>query len=137
IGAGASIFSGIMGGSAASKAAKIQAANAEKVAALTAKATQGAKDDLNSNATAANGVLGNVYNDLNGKINPYLDAGKEGITSLAAALRPGGALADKFSFNPVDLEKDPGYQFQLEQGMKALQNSGAASGAGGSGGFAK
>jgi hypothetical protein len=46
-------------------------------------------------------------------------------------------LTKQFSFNPSDLENDPGYQFQLAEGMKAIQNSAAAKGGLGAGGTMK
>lgn len=137
ISGGAGIVNGLLGSRAIGKAENLQSEAALRAANMEADATKGAKDDLISNTTAANGVLGNVYDNLNGKIDPYLAAGQQGLGMLVQALSPGGSLTKQFSFNPSNLQNDPGYQFQLKEGMKALQNSAAATGAGGSGGTAK
>ena len=92
IGAGSSIVNGILGSRAAGKAAQQQAQAAQIAAGEYQRAGQNAKNDLTSNATAANGVEGNVYDDLNGKLNPYLAAGDQGVNMLTAALQPGGSL---------------------------------------------
>ena len=57
---------------------------------------------------------------------PYLSAGNTGATMLQnyAASQP------TFNFQPTQdqLEKTPGYQFQLAEGQKAIENQAAASG---------
>lgn len=45
--------------------------------------------------------------------NPYLKAGAGAVGDLRTMLKEG--------FNPGDLTQDPGYQFQLEQGNRAIQ----------------
>lgn len=45
----------------------------------------------------------------------------------------GAAAPGQFSFNPSDLADTPGYQFALDQGLKATQNGYAAQGLGSSG----
>lgn len=137
IAGGATIASSLIGKSAVGKAENLQSEAGLKAANLVADATQGAKNDLISNTTAANGTLGNVYDDLNGKIDPYLGAGKQGLDMLLKAILPGGDLSQKFSFNPSDLTRDPGYQFQLQEGKKALVNSASARGSLGAGGTMK
>lgn len=54
-------------------------------------------------------------------LQPYLSAGTSGINALQAG------------FDPSSLASDPGYQFRLEQGNKALERSLAAKGMGTSG----
>lgn len=148
IGIGGSLIQGFLGSHGAKSAAKTQAAASEAVAGSIDKATgeaikagyagmTEANGALTDNTTKANGVLSDVYQNLSGTLDPYLAAGKQGLTSLTTALAPGGNLSKQFSFNPSDLENDPGYQFQLKEGMKALANSAAARGTLGAGGTSK
>lgn len=68
---------------------------------------------------------------------PWLEAGQGALTQLSDLLKPGGELQQGFDPNSVDVTKDPGYQFRLDQGQKALERSAAARGATGSGGTLK
>lgn len=52
---------------------------------------------------------------------PWLSAGKNALSQMQNP-------AFQQSFNMSDFQQDPGYQFQLQQGMSALQNSAAARG---------
>jgi hypothetical protein len=139
IGAAGSIGSSLIGSSASKSAGNTLSQTGQAVAGSLDKATagainsgyqgmEGANKSLTSYAGAANGVLGNVYDNLNGTIAPYLQAGQQGINSLSEALAPGGSLTQQFSFNPSDMESDPGYQFTLNEGLKALTNSASARG---------
>jgi hypothetical protein len=142
ISAGTSILGGILGSSAASKAAKQQQAAANAVAGQIDKSTGDAikagydgitqsNAALNAGHDAALGQvdsvkdpLKNLYGDMSKGIagyDAYKDAGLTGLDKLKSS-------AGTFSFNPSDLENDPGYQFQRDQGMKALSNSYAGRG---------
>ena len=55
-----------------------------------------------------------------GYYQPYMESGQQANQQLSDLLSQG--------FTPDDLYNDPGYQFQLEQGQKALQNQMSASG---------
>lgn len=62
---------------------------------------------------------------------PWLKAGTGAITTLADLMNTGGFPDWTGSFQaPTDVteQNDPGFQFRLQQGMKALQNSAAAKG---------
>jgi len=64
---------------------------------------------------------------------PWLHAGQEALGQLSGYLSPGGALTQGFNEQfqaPTSIteQNDPGYQFRLQQGQKALQNSAAAKG---------
>lgn len=78
-------------------------------------------------AQQANQVLGNQYNQGNqalqsayqtqmGLADPYNEAGYQALSSLSS-----GDFAN-------NLQMDPGYQFRLNEGMKAIQGSAAARG---------
>lgn len=62
-----------------------------------------------------------------GLYQPYIQAGTDslqGIQDIANSKQ----LTSQFSFNPTDLQSDPGYAFTLKQGQDALQRSAAAQG---------
>ncbi len=85
---------------------------------------QVAQGKVNEGTDRANGTLQQGYDAQVGNLNPYLTAGSTGVQKLVdyATTRPA------FSFNPSDLENDPGYQFQLGQGTAAVNNSASARG---------
>lgn len=58
---------------------------------------------------------------------PWLNAGKASLAQLAAGTAPGGSLVKPFSLS--DFAADPGYDFRVSEGEKAIQR--AASGRGG------
>lgn len=112
IGAAGSIFGGILGGSASSKAA-----------AQYAAALQGAEQMLSNQEDTG---LGNFA--------PYLSAGRQATTSLSSLLgTPGQGLLTPWTRQfqaptAAQAAQTPGYQFQLQQGENALQNSAAGKG---------
>lgn len=57
---------------------------------------------------------------------PFRDAGGNALSTLTADLAPGGSLTRPFSL--TDFQTSPGYQFQKQQGIDAIQNSAAAGG---------
>lgn len=74
-------------------------------------------------ASAANQTQWNMYNQTRSDLQPYNQAGTQALNTLQGSL---GSLTK--SYNPSDLQNDPGYQFQMKQGLNALQNSAAARG---------
>ncbi len=131
LGAGASIFSGIMGASAAQKAAAIQKAAADAAAAnVSGFANAGAKaisdstpianTAVNDAKTQGNALLSTANANNIARNQPSLDAGNQATGDLSALSEAPGFKWDEAT--------DPGYQFRMEQGLKALQNSGAARG---------
>jgi hypothetical protein len=154
IAAGGSLLSGIFGKNASKSAAGVQAANANRVASMAGTAASNAEnwtnlatttgvDTLNNaiggGSTAvsgaipqANQTLADVLKQQQANVAPYQAAGQQGINTLQSTLQdymaPGGALSGQFSFNPSDLQNEPGYQFTLDQGLKALNNQASSSG---------
>jgi len=63
--------------------------------------------------------------DAQAALNPYMQSGTQANTMLQNQLS-GGQLGG--SFAPGDLTKDPGYQFNLQQGEQALGRSQSARG---------
>lgn len=98
--------------------------------------------DLQAQA-AANSLAFNqsVYNDTKANQAPYVAAGQTAINNLSAETAPGGSLntpwSTPFSFSGVNLQNDPAYQFDLDQGTQAMQRSAAAQGGLVSGGALK
>lgn len=118
IGAAGQIGGSAIGSKSAKSAAKTQQQNAVKVANM-------AQDQANRSS----GLINDATQNSLGIQRPYLDAGAQGVTSLAAALQPGGSLAKTFSApDPNQVQNTPEYQFQLQQGTQALERSAAARG---------
>lgn len=134
-----SLIGGIIGSTAASKAAKQQAqqdltaaqnvttagSNAVKAGydAITQSNTaiNSGLDKANQGITDAQGNVKNIYDTETSMLQPYQAAGLQSLNKLQSS-------AGTFQFNPADLQNDPGYQFQLQQGLKALGNSAATRG---------
>lgn len=111
------VATAVIGGSALSAAAGIYGAN--KAAAAQTAATNKASD------TALN-----MYNTTRGDLAPFRDIGQDASNRLGAQLTD---LTAPINMDQATLEKTPGYQFSLTQGLKAAQNSAAARGLGVSG----
>lgn len=74
------------------------------------------------------------YGINKGYYQPYYDAGTGALGDLTNNLHNG---AYNVNLTPQNLQGDPGYQFQLAQGQKALERSAASQGGLNSGGFMK
>lgn len=104
-----------------------------------------------SDAKRASGVaeaaqlnaMGNInkqYQTTSANYQPYMDAGKSALGSyqnLAAGLpgqfdpilgQMGNTIGQLTSSNLNDYQQSPGYDFRMQQGIKAIQNSAAANG---------
>lgn len=112
----AGIASGVGGAAIAShgadKAASTQASAADQAAQLQ---HQDAKDALDFQKQQ--------YNTQQEQIAPWLKAGTTAINQLAGTNVPNFQAPTN-----VTEQNDPGYQFRLQQGLDALQNSAAARG---------
>lgn len=107
----------ILGAGALSAGASIYGAN--KAADAQTAAAQKAQDT----------ALG-MYNTTRGDLQPFRQIGTDAGTQLTSRL---GELTSPITMDQATLEKTPGYQFNLTQGLKAVQNSAAARGLGNSG----
>lgn len=132
------IIGGIQGASAAHDAAAAQqrgysqaAGSVNSAVASANPILSAAADYAGSGVTKAAGDAASGVNTAAGTANsflsPFINAGTTALGNLNALGQ------QQFSFNPSNLENDPGYQFQLTQGMKALNNSAAARGLSASG----
>lgn len=112
ISAGASLLSGVLGFGASSQA------------------TQEEEAGLNNAA----GQLQTTEKQALGNLNPYLQAGSAATGTLAGLLgTPGSGLLTPWTQQfqaptAAQAEQTPGYQFQLQQGEQAVNNSQAANG---------
>jgi hypothetical protein len=148
ISGGLGVLSSWLSARAASKAAKIQAdaaANVGQQARDTAEqnaqdiyaagergatdvtaAAQKAGEGLRLSADESNALLRSLYGDSMAALEPYTTTGANAVRTLNAATGPGGDF--NRTFTGADLETDPGYQFRLQEGAKALERSAAARG---------
>lgn len=91
-----------------------------------------------SKAASAQGKAGRLammeaekkYQQARQDYDPYMQLGKQGANALGDNLQE---LIAPISMDQASLEKTPGYQFNKNQGLKAVQNSAAARGLGNSG----
>lgn len=92
----------------------------EDVAAqILSQSEAGAMTIDSATGRAVDGVRGAAVS-ANAGLQPYVQGGSEAMTTLSSMLSRGPGA--------VDLEADPGYQFRLEEGAKALERSAAARG---------
>jgi hypothetical protein len=116
IGSAISGISSIIGGQS-------QAGAAENAQQLQAQEAQNA---LNQQ--------GSEWNQTQANEAPFLQAGQGAVGQLSSDLQPGGSLSQPWSGTfqaptAAQAAAQPGYQFQLQQGTQALQNSAAGQGA--------
>lgn len=110
-------------------AAAVLGAGALSAGASIFGAQAGASAQENAAQTASNTQL-SMFNQAKQLLSPYVATGNAANTALTSAL-PG--LSAPISMTEADLQKTPGYQFNLNQGLKSVQNSNAARGLGVSG----
>jgi len=114
LGAG-SIITGIMGADAAGDAANVQAA--------------AARDAAQSQLTASresNALIREMWQQGRADQLPWLQAGGGALNRLAALMQPGGSLYEPF--NAGMFKTEPGYQFRLSEGNKAINRAMSARG---------
>lgn len=99
-------------------------------AAGTAYAASKAADAQTNAANKAADTQMNMYNQTRSDLSPYRDMGKSAGDTLMSKLSD---LTAPIVMDQAALEKTPGYQFNLNQGLKSVQNSAAARGLGSSG----
>ena len=125
--AAAVVGGAVVGGVASNMAAGKQANAANNAAEMQSDAAAQMRQDLSP------------YTQLGTKaMNPLWSAmGYQADKNGNMVVNPNAALQQKFSFNPSDLAKTPGYQFALQQGLRGTNNALAAQGLGLSGAQAK
>lgn len=107
---GSSVVGGVIQGSAAKKAAQVQA-----------DAAMDASDKSLS-------LQKDIFNTQQENIAPWLAAGKSVLPTLTAGTAPGGQFDKPFTMQDFLANQDPSYQFTQDQGQQAIQRSAAARG---------
>ena len=78
---------------------------------------------LENAANQANQTQLYMYNQQKEMMDPWVSAGLENMKTLKSEM---GDLSRTFTMD--DFQKDPGYQFRMDEGTKALERSAAARG---------
>lgn len=116
--------------------AAIVAGGAIASSAIAANAANGAANTLSSGYQSAQGQVQNTQaanvSNITANEQPYTALGTTAANSLNTGEQPGGQFTQ--NFNLSDLQTDPGYLFDLQQGNQAVQRSAAAQGTLNSGG---
>ncbi len=126
-----SVYSDVSGRNqarAALKAAQIQAEMQQKALDENKRQFDTSQANLQPWLQTGQRALGSLESQLNSGAYNMPDY-QAGTYDVGQAYDPGAAFGyDKFQFNPGDLQNDPGYQFQLQQGTRALDQGAAARG---------
>ena len=122
IGGATSILGGILQHNAANEAAQQQAKAAAAAGTQQTQAGTNAQNAIESEISRAAPISA-----------PYTSLGASTSQELLNALQPGGTLTQGWNQTfsaptAAQAAATPGYQFQLQQGLNALQNSAAARG---------
>ncbi len=123
-----SIVGGLIGRGASKQAATAQANAQQGVIDNTGKAVTQGYYDVNTGADRAQQTLQGTQQQQVAQYQPYQTAGATATSQLTDLTGANSPLNEKFSFNPSDLESDPGYKFTLQQGQQAIQKAAAAQG---------
>lgn len=97
---------------------------------LSSKAAGDAADKQAASSQYANDLQYQMYNQQRQDQTPWREAGMRALSGMENA-------DYSRDFGPNDMQLDPGYQFRLSEGQKALERSAAAKGSLQSGGFMK
>lgn len=87
-------------------------------------------DTITGGRDAATNLLQSRYDEIQGVMDPYSEAGQRALTELEGRLP---YLTSPINMSDEAIEALPGYGFTRRQGLKAVQNSAAARGLGVSG----
>lgn len=87
------------------------------------KASERALQDQLAYANRALDTYKDMYDQQREDLQPWHDVGEKNLNTLDKEM---GGLTRNFSMD--DFHKDPGYQFRLDEAMKAMENSAAARG---------
>ncbi len=93
---------------------------------LQTSAADRASERASDAANNANRMQWDMYQQNRTDTAPWRTAGGAAVTQLSGHLGPNGDWTK--NFGAADFQADPGYQFRLEQGAKALERAGAARG---------
>lgn len=111
------IVGAIIGGKASKKAASTQAKGVERAAEL--------EQETQREALAA---IREMFDISREDLAPFREEGLAAFRQLGEMNQPGGYFQQDFEFGMEDFEADPGYQFRLAEGTKAIERGAAARG---------
>lgn len=112
-------------GATASGQQRVEGATNQAITDATAGANAGITA-VGDATTGANSAIIAALEQQRQNQSPYLQAGQMSLNALGQYLTGDGAKG--FSYSPEEFSKTPGFQFEMEQGARALQRSAAARG---------
>jgi hypothetical protein len=115
--AGLGLAGGIIGSRSANRAAEAQDQSTRYAADLSRLSSQ-----------EALALQQRIFEQQQQNQQPWLEAGQGALLQLRDLLAPGGGLRQQFKFDARDFQGDPGFQFRMGEGEKAIQRSAAARG---------
>lgn len=137
IGGISSLVAGHMGSSAAKNAAAVQSDAAVKAAQINSDASTKASQ-LSADATnRATDLQKNQFDTQQANLQPWLDAGKQGLAKLSDFVNQDNNFTDTFTgptykapaaFDPNTVQFDPGFAKRMEAGNRILTSGFAAKG---------
>lgn len=86
-----------------------------------------AMDRINTGYDSSARTMADVYRQQQQTLAPYRATGESALPGLQAGVAQGGEFNKPFTMADLDLYKDPGFQFRLQQGQRAI-NAGANAG---------
>lgn len=101
-------------------AAGIGAAAGLGGAIMSSKASKSAANVQANAANNASQVQQAQYQQTRGDLAPYREGGQVGLNMLTSRI---GDLSKPFQMSQANLEQTPGYQFNLSQGLKSVNNA--------------
>ena len=97
-------------------------------AVLGAYASNSAANKAAAGQQAGINAQQGMFNTVQGNVQPYINAGSTALNSLGTMTQPGGQLVQPFTNADLTTNLAPNYQFQLDQGLGALDNQMNATG---------
>jgi len=113
---GAGIVGGILNNNAAGNATQALTQGANQAIGTVSHGSQNAQNTLST-----------VYGQQQGMLAPYAAAGGPALSTLQTGTAPGGDFVKPFDAATFDLYKDPGFNWRVQQGQRAI-NQGANAG---------
>jgi len=104
----------------------VGAISASESADAQAQAAQGAADTSYAATKYATDIQQQQFEQQRADQEPWRLAGVNALGQMTQGTAPGGEMVRPFGMS--DYQADPGYQFRLDEGMKALERSAAARG---------
>lgn len=95
-------------------------------AKIGADASKSAAKTQAKSAKNANKLIWDMYQQSRDDSMPWLTTGKDALGKLSDLTKDGSDYMR--GFNLSDFQADPGYQFRMDEGQKALERSAAANG---------